>query len=260
VEWQGVTTCALGAWQIRPWAVRVAEFLPCTAEVGEQLMPHHQVWSPLDLNATDQLPIPHVVPVGDAGVYDDLGHLPLLRRGVKKIAIYASAANVDGQVTLEANVYVKAAFGAPGGLKPPNPAGSPNPQMEVGHLTVFEPSEFAAFWEQAQGKLAAGEPPVIRGTYTVVDNPNYGIVGGWQVEVVWVLMLPSGTFRSALPARTEDSLPAYFPSFGAAEPLSHLELSTLSQYASWLTETVAAKEIRAMLDGDEAHIVGETWV
>lgn len=260
VEWQGVTTCALGAWQIRPWAVRLAGLLPCTAEVGEQLMPHHSVWSPLDINVTTKLPISRAVPVGDAGVYDDLGHLPLLRRGVKKLAIYASAAQVDGGVTLEANVYVKAAFGAPGGLTPPNPAGAPNPQMEEGFLTVFEPSEFAAFWEQAEAKLAAGEPPVIRGTYTVVDNPNFGIVGGWQCEVVWVLMLPSATFRSALPSRTEQALPVYFPSFGAAEPRSHLELSTLSQYASWLTETVAAGEIRAMLDGVDAGVSSEVLV
>merc|ERR1712048_1176501 len=96
------------------------------------------------------------MPLGDGGIYDDIGHLPLLRRKVKKMllvdhsAIPPDTANLTGadKVTLEANVYLKAAFGAPGGLVPPNPAGSPNPVMAEDYLTVFEKSEFEPLWSK----------------------------------------------------------------------------------------------------------------
>merc|ERR1711939_280670 len=98
-------------------------------------------------------------PVGDAGVYDDIGHLPLLRRGVKKMVLFDSAAVRDNSTgrglhaNLEEMVYLKAAFGAPGHMDPPfgpNPAGSPNPLSAENFLTVFEPSEFEPFWAKVQ--------------------------------------------------------------------------------------------------------------
>merc|ERR1712048_1263351 len=112
------------------------------------------------------------MPLGDGGIYDDIGHLPLLRRKVKKMVLFDHAAippdtaNLTGadKVTLEANVYLKAAFGAPGGLDPPNPKGSPNPMMAENYLTVFEPSEFEPLWEKMQALKAAGKPIVVRGT------------------------------------------------------------------------------------------------
>merc|ERR1712224_1100515 len=100
-------------------------------------------------------------------------------------------------------VYLKAAFGAPGFLDPPNPAGSPNPMMGENFSTVFNPAEFPQLWQDLQDAVKQGEPAVVRGKYTVVDNPRLGIVGGWQVEIVWVALLPSASWMKALPRATK---------------------------------------------------------
>lgn len=255
-EWGGPATCYMEDWQIRPFMVDLVnkDFTKCIVPLGQKIVPGASFWSPLDVNRRG-VPVTHDLPIADAGVYDDIGHIPLLRRGVKKMVLYDSSAVRDNSTgTLKANleemVYVKAAFGQPGealpGL-PPNPPGSPNYAMAENYMTVFEPSEFDALWDQTQAALASGEPAVIRGTYTVVDNLHFGIKGGWQVEIVWVFTLPSNSFRSALPQETRDDIHDYFPNYVSSEPMSHLELSVMGQYSSHLTEQRVVQEVLAML-------------
>jgi len=247
-EWQAVTTAAGAAWQVRPRLDNLSARYGCTAEFLERLTPHERLWSPLDVDAAG-IPTGRELPVGDAGIYDDLGHLPLLRRGVSKLVVFDSAArDANKNVTVESNVYLKAAFGAAGGLEPPNPRGSPNPMMAEDYLTVFEPSEFAPLWHEVQAQHSRGEPAVVRGRYTVVDNKHFGIKGGWQADIVWVVFLPSETFRAALPSEIRKGMPAYFPNVASSEPTSKFELSLLSQYASWVTEHKVTSEVRAMLE------------
>jgi len=250
--WQGTATAYIADWQIRPTVVEKTNKYPCLATVAKKFLPQAQLWSPLDVNDKG-VPVTRNMPIGDAGVYDDLGHLPLLRRGVKKMVILDSAAihddMMDGKPNPEEMVYVKAAFGAKGFLTPPNPAGSPNPMMAEHFLTVFEPSEFDGFWQKMMERYDAGEPAVIRGNFTVVDNPHFGIKGGWTVEIVWVLCFPSKQWRKQLPAVTDEHLFDYLPNVVSSEPRSHFELSALTQYASWLFDHVVNKEIEAMLAG-----------
>merc|ERR1712139_87498 len=226
------------------------------------ILPGASTWSPLDVDKQG-VPVTHDLPIADASVYDDIGHIPLLRRGVKKMVLYDSSAVRDNSTgvlhpNLEEMVYVKAAFGQPGealpGL-PPNPPGSPNYAMADNYMTVFEPSEFAPLWEQTQAALASGEPLVFRGTFTVVDNPHFGIKGGWQVEIVWVFTLPSNSFRSALPEETRDDIHDYFPNYVSGEPMSHLELSVMAQYSSHLTEQRVVQEVMAMLGESKQETV-----
>jgi len=244
------------------------DFTKCLVPLGQKIIPGAATWSPLDVDRRG-VPITHDMPIADAGVYDDIGHIPLLRRGVKKMVLYDSSAvrdNSTGRLfsNLEEMVYVKAAFGQPGepenrggipGLEP-DLAGAPNPMMAEHTLTVFEPSEFAPLWEQTQAALAKGEPLVFRGTYTVVDNPHFGIKGGWQVEIVWVFTLPSRSFMSALPQETQDDLHEYFPNYSFGDSFSHLELSVMAQYSSHLTEQRVVQEVLAMLgDSPEETVV-----
>eukprot|EP00413_Alexandrium_margalefii_P010206 CAMPEP_0204535666 /NCGR_PEP_ID=MMETSP0661-20131031/13877_1 /ASSEMBLY_ACC=CAM_ASM_000606 /TAXON_ID=109239 /ORGANISM="Alexandrium margalefi, Strain AMGDE01CS-322" /LENGTH=66 /DNA_ID=CAMNT_0051542161 /DNA_START=8 /DNA_END=205 /DNA_ORIENTATION=+ len=58
-------------------------------------MPHADTWSPLGRKDDRGVPISDALAVGDAGIYDDLGHLPLLRRGIRKLVIYDSSAVHD---------------------------------------------------------------------------------------------------------------------------------------------------------------------
>jgi hypothetical protein len=200
--------------------------------------------------------------VGDAGIYDDLGHLPLLRRGVRKLVIVDSSAIHDNSTGVEKEnlcqmVFTLAAFGQPGCLRPANPPGAPNPNVAEGFATVFEPSEFGALWAKIREKYEAGMPVVIRDKFTVVDNPRFGIKGGWQAEIVWVICLPVASWRAALPSRTAAALHSYFPNYLASELRSRMVMAATSQYGSWLVEQAALQEIQAMLRGDhgEAKLV-----
>lgn len=154
-EWASQTSAIVAAWQVRPSLDQIAESSQCSLDAAKKLAPRNWFWNP-DVSsgaAGDGVPDSYEMPVGDAGVYDDLGHLPLLRRRVSKMVIFDSSPippdtkNLTGahKVTLEANVYLKAAFGALGGLEPPNPPGSPNPVSAEQYLTVFEPESLSLY-------------------------------------------------------------------------------------------------------------------
>lgn len=247
-DWAGISTSYVAAFQIRPWATKLPR---CEVSAGEKLMPHAYMWSPLNADSKG-VPVTQDMPVGDAGIYDDLGHLALLRRGIEKMVITDSSAVHDHEfgpekVNLLEMVYTLAAFGQPGGLKPPNPAGSPNPLSPANFTTVFEPSEFAKFWAKVKELYIANKPIVIRDKFTVVDNPWFGIKGGRQVEIIWALMTPVAQWRDALPARTKANLPYWLPNVYSAEPANLFFMSALSQYASWFTQKAVIPEITAML-------------
>jgi len=259
-EWASYSTAIVAAWQIRPTLDFIGLVSDCAKTRAEKLAPTNWLWSPSDVGKLG-VPKNHKMPVGDGGVYDDIGHLPLLRRKFKKMllfdhsAIPPDTADLPGpdKVTLEANVYLKAAFGAKGGLDPPNPAGSPNPVMAENYLTVFEPSEFQPLWEKMQALKEARKPIVVRGNFTVVDNPHFGIEGGWTVEITWVVLTPVNEFFQALPEKTQKQLlkKDYFPNYGATDPTSYMELSALSQYASWVTRRSVLQEVEDMLRSNQ---------
>lgn len=247
-QWTGIATAYLADFQI----LGAADKWPrCVIAAGEKLLPHAPLWTPL-LTGRGGVPVTRTLPVGDSGVYDDLGHIPLLRRRIPRIALFDSSALHDNSTGVDMPnlcqmVYLLAAFGQPGCLNPPNPAGSPNLKMRPGTMTTFEPSEFGPLWEALQAKRAAGEPAVIRGRYTVVDNSLLGIKGGWQVDVVWVFFMPSQSWRAALPPSTNSGLQSYFPNYMAGEMKSRMEMSAASQFASWVAKTEAIPMIRVML-------------
>eukprot|EP00747_Dinoflagellata_sp_TGD_P117682 gnl/TRDRNA2_/TRDRNA2_172659_c1_seq1.p1 gnl/TRDRNA2_/TRDRNA2_172659_c1~~gnl/TRDRNA2_/TRDRNA2_172659_c1_seq1.p1 ORF type:complete len:601 (-),score=82.68 gnl/TRDRNA2_/TRDRNA2_172659_c1_seq1:329-2056(-) len=250
-EWMGQGTCYPCVFQADG---QNAHHSHCTVAAIEKLSPHSWSWSPL-LKDAKGVPISQHLPTGDAGIYDDLGHLPLLRRKVKKMVIYDSSAVHDNATAAHEDIfemtYLFAAFGqANHGIpnSPLYPAGASNPQMSANQMTVFEPSEFAPLLAKIKALHAARKPVVIRDSFTVVDNAHFGIVGGWKVEIIWVLQLPVAEWRAALPAHTGSSLPSYFPNYLAGEAANHFEMGALSQFASWIDKKYVVPEINAMLE------------
>lgn len=252
--WGGRTTNYFGDWQAKPDSVDFFKKHPCLETLGEKFMTHSWFWSPLDVGS-DDVPVSRFLPTADAGVYDDEGHLGLLRRGVKKMVIVDSSAvhdNLTGVQMTNINEmsYLQAAFGVPGSMTPVDPPGSPNPFEQENFVKVFESSGYSGLWRAIQECYAAKEPAVFRGEFMVVDNPHFGIIGGWKVQIVWIIALPSATFRAGLPPQTAKHLKEYFPNYLAGEPMSQFELSALSQYGSWLINELALTEIENMLHGD----------
>jgi len=248
-SWAGIGTCYAADFQ---GSAQYQKAPKCEKSAMEKILPYASMWSPNDVDDKG-IPITKEVPVGDAGIFDDIGHLPLLRRRVPKMLIYDSSAihsNITGvdKEHLHEMVYLFAAFGQVGGLPPGYPPGSPNPYLANHSMTVFEPSEFAALFAKVQALHRAGEPVVVRDHFTVVDNPLWGVVGGWKVEIVWVLLLPVRAWRDALPAGTAAKLPSYFPNYLASEVNSQVQTSALSQYSSWVTEKAVIREVKTMLE------------
>jgi len=251
-QWAGIGTCAPSSFQIRPYFPKINK---CLITALEKFIPHLWLWSPLNVNRQG-VPVPQDLIVGDPAIYDDLGHLPLLRRKVKKIVIWNAGSIHDKQfgaekTNLQEMIYFLAAFGQAANLSTPNPPGSANPMGPANFLTVFEPSEFGKLWAKVKELYNAKKPIVIRDKFTVVDNPWFGISGGWQAEIVWVLCAPIDQWKNSLPPETKANLPEWFPDVLALEPRNHFEMSALSQYGSWITEHAALQEIRAMLSGNQ---------
>jgi len=256
-SWLGIATAYIADFQIRGWADQLPQ---CLVAVGEKILPHATIWSPNDVQSNfTNVPYAHDAPVGDAGIYDDIGHLPLLRRKIKKMVLFDSSAVHDAENPQKKDredlcemTFLMAAFGQPG-CRPfeKNAPGASNSKMLRDYMTVFEPSEFASFWSKVVANHKAGEPTVYRGTFTVLDNRHWGVVGGWKVEIVWIVALPSKSWRAALPINTSALIPEFFPNFAATEDNTHFMMGATTQYASWVAQK-AMPEIRAML-ADDVH-------
>jgi len=247
-EWSGVGTAFPADFQVsKAWIDHVRANLSfCTYTAVEKLLPHKSYWSPLHVNKNN-LPVSRWVPVGDAGIYDDIGHIPLLRRNISNMVIFDSS-GVHGD--LMEMTYLLAAFGQPNPAFQ-SPPGALSPTMEKDFLTVFEPSEFPALWADIQRLHAAREPIVVRGTYTTVTNAHFAISGGRKVHIVWAIEMRVDEWTKLLPASTKRQLPAYFPSYSAAEARTQFQLSALSQFSSWFTTQAVLKEVNAMLKQDD---------
>jgi len=149
--------------------------------MGEKFLPHYPLWSPHFTDAKTGIPRTRSFPVGDAGVYDDLGHLPLLRRNVSKMVVFDTSAGYSKKSGGKADIwemsYLTAAFGQPdafvGSL-----AGASNPNMPKDYLTVFDPADFPKLWAEITRLSEAREPIIIRGNYTTVRNDHFGVAGG----------------------------------------------------------------------------------
>jgi hypothetical protein len=252
VEWEAQTTNLFSMYQTRAWYYKHAENR-CYDQAFNSVLPQQWMWSPLDKDKHG-VPKTRALPLGDAGVYDDNGHLPLLRRKVSKIVIFDSWVHhddPDGDM-----LYTKTAFGYPTAfMNISNAHGAPNPMEREGFLTVFEPSEFPPLLAEVKRLRAAGEPTVVRGNFTVLENKHWGIEGGWKVEVVFVFSLWAQRFFEELHVESRAHMKTYFPGYDSTEPRSHFDLSLISQYASWMVEHAALKEINAMLQGEPADII-----
>jgi len=150
-----------------------------------------------------------------------------------------------GEADLLQMTYLTAAFGQPNSRFGTLP-GAPNPNMPQDYMTVFEPSQFSKLWNEIKRLKSAGEPIIVRDNFTTVHNHHFGIVGGRQVEIVWVLGINVPAWRDALPNATHKHIPTYFPNYQCWGAITKFQISAISQFSSWLTER-ALPEINAML-------------
>merc|ERR1712151_646427 len=74
-EWISRTTALVSAWQVRPTLDFIAETVGCSLKAAQKLAPTNWLWSPYDVDKHG-VPKNELTAISDAGMYDDIGHLP----------------------------------------------------------------------------------------------------------------------------------------------------------------------------------------
>lgn len=71
---------------------------------------------------------------------------------------------------------------------------------------VFPTERAQPFFCRLQNLKKAGKPAVFTETFPVLENQWYGIEGGYDVEVLWVILEKSSEFEEKLPSSTQEVL------------------------------------------------------
>eukprot|EP00817_Percolomonadidae_sp_ATCC50343_P001623 CAMPEP_0117421968 /NCGR_PEP_ID=MMETSP0758-20121206/2916_1 /TAXON_ID=63605 /ORGANISM="Percolomonas cosmopolitus, Strain AE-1 (ATCC 50343)" /LENGTH=502 /DNA_ID=CAMNT_0005204335 /DNA_START=643 /DNA_END=2147 /DNA_ORIENTATION=- len=77
--------------------------------------------------------------------------------------------------------------------------------FKVCHVLKDEDGElYRELIKDIHKKVVEGQPAIIEKTYEVVDNPYFGIKGGWQVNILWVYHCVNKHFEQRLPPETRE--------------------------------------------------------
>lgn len=184
-------------------------------------------------------------PFADGGGTDVLALLPLLRRGVKKIALFWSADEAPSlQPSMASNWSMLMSYFAaiPEGWTVNwgpvvIPAVALNKQVQV-----FETAEFAPLLKALVDCEVQKKPIVARTQLKVLPNKVEGVAGDYTVDIVWVLTGGAAGWTEKLPAETRDYVEKTIPSFPyfnfSVLNYSPELVSLENQQASWVVHEV----------------------
>lgn len=146
--------------------------------------------------------------VGDGANIENTGVLEVLQRGARKILWFANTA--DPLATRDEFDFCGLSSGAavaPDGKisnEISNKFGYGQAHFVVD--TIFADSDFAPLVCELQKLVEAGQPAVVHKSMQVLPNPWWGIVGGYNVELVLFYNEVSTAFLDELPADTQAEL------------------------------------------------------
>ena len=165
--------------------------------------------------------------IGDGGNIENLGIIPLLKRGVERIIVFVNTKkklyetkneNInDAVVSLFENESVN---------------------------QVFETSKLTQLHEALLARLASGEATIHSDTYNLLENAHHGIDGNRQVTVFWIYNNIYRQWQNKLPADIKHKIGNYgklnnfphFATFGENFPkaidLDPIQANLLSQMSS----------------------------
>ena len=150
-------------------------------------------------------------PFADGGSLDNLAIFPALRRGTRLLLVCQSASSPiqDDAASWAAWAYdVAGYFGAiPEGKGPKMGQGEMAAGLVNKICQVFEPARHTELHAALLAKQKAGDPVAARlKGLKVLANPTQGIVGGYEVEVLFVVTCKPMAFVNALPKETKEWL------------------------------------------------------
>lgn len=214
-----------------------------------QLNPKLYTWSPL---ATPKaIPQSAEFSFADGGCMDNYGIMPLLRRNVKKIAVFINTFSKLG--TSPVSDYTDMPedyldFNLPslfGCVKLTNLISAMG--TDITHNQVFNKLDFKNVLLALQTKKNANEAVRVTTTHTVLENEWWGIAGGYDVEVCWVYNEEVLNWEKELSPEIQKDFkigndrdtekPTEFPMYGTisctAGGFSTKEANLLAHLAAW---------------------------
>jgi predicted acylesterase/phospholipase RssA len=110
--------------------------------------------------------------IGDGGILENLGIMPLLARKVKNIIVFVNTKDeLRGGGLGLINTSIPPLFGQ-------------TPGFETNH--VFPASQYQKLVEGLLAAKEVGQTVMFRDRYTVMGNAHHGIQGGWEANILWV--------------------------------------------------------------------------
>jgi len=162
--------------------------------------PTLQQWSPADTTSGNN----KLAAVYDSGPSDTTAILAQLRRGVRKIISGFSSLDAlsDDIGSLVNQSWLPSLFGRNVVVA----TSEKSADLMNRNCQVFKSSELDALFKGLRAKQQAHGPPVFEQVLDVQSNEWCGVVGGWQVKILWVFPDVPDSFRKKLPTDTLQKL------------------------------------------------------
>jgi len=198
----------------------------------EQTVPEAKVWPILPDESQEKAVI---YKLGDGGNLENAGLLAMLQRKAKRIVWLV---NTDTRITAEFDFCADdiSIFPIHGSITNQiyDKFGYGSDDVATGLLSgnqVFPKEDLRHVACKLQTLRNKGKPTVVKHTHRVQDNSWWGIVGGWDVEVLYVYNEHCQDFIDLLPDDTKESLER-----GSAGDFQHFPFyKTVNQVARQLT-------------------------
>jgi len=203
----------------------------------DSLLPKHPYWPVANRETT----APYDYYFADGGNLENTGVLALLARNVTRVIAFVNTAtplaNDGGTITFSPDVSLLFGIVAePKSAKHKEPSQQVPPNGDPAFNQVFDRKKHdelvAAMWQK---NGVNGEPAVIKQTLSVMPNPNFGIAGNYDVEILWVYNTAVRQFHASLSSDVRLWLDVggapNFPNYATIEQLglSAREVNLLAQ-------------------------------
>ena len=208
--------------------------------------------------------------MGDGGFSDNTGILSLVARGVTRVVsfnnnlirIFDDNGNqpVDSNGVKICDTQLPTLFGIEEG-KDCN-----SNQISGNSIQIFYPYDYPDIINQLKTRFLAGGPTFARKKLKVMSNVLNGVKGGYEVDLLLIVLQPSTKFLNLLPASTKNAIIeeskgtsdllkykySNFPNYSTILPdikkgiveLSKLQVNLLSSFTDW---QLMQPELRAQI-------------
>ena len=181
----------------------VAKYLPSFINPLLKLLPAFNYWNP----KSKSMGTTHQYLYGDGGITENTGVSPLLRRHIKNIVLFVtepldvatlSNRKCEREQRLFGHNQMAGLFGAAKlqydkKTKTYIPVSDDDSPYQFFYETDFQPLA-----DELNAAKAAGGPITVTKTHKVKENLRFGVEGGWDVNITWVIVDSCLDFNKSL--------------------------------------------------------------